>query len=106
MAPEKEPRFKPIIEGAQVLSLGISMVVAVLTGILIGYGLRRLFHLEFLFWLGVFFGIAAAFLNVYKVASKQYREFEEMAKDPKYRAKKYLGAKDDDDEEDEIAKEY
>ena len=39
---EHKPRLKPIIEGAETLSLGISMVVAILIGIAIGLGLKKL----------------------------------------------------------------
>ena len=76
---EKKPRLKPIVEGAESLSLGISIVVAVLIGVALGYGLRHLFGIGWLFWIGVFIGIAAAILNVYKAYSKQYKEFEKLA---------------------------
>ena len=90
------PRFKPIIEGAESLSLGISMVVAVLIGVGIGLGLRHLTGIGWLLWVGVFIGIAAAFLNVFKAYSKQYKEFEKLSKDPRYNHQQYL---DDDDED-------
>lgn len=95
---EQKPRLKPIIEGAESLSLGISMVVAILIGVAIGLGLRHLFDTPWLLWVGVAIGIAAAVLNVYKAYSKQYKEFEKLAKDPRYNHKKYL---EDDDEDDE-----
>ncbi len=97
MAEEQKPRLKPIIEGAETLSLGISMVVAVLIGVAIGLGLKHLTGIGWLLWVGVFIGLAAAFLNVYKAYSKQYKEFEELAKDPRYNHQKYL----DDEDEDE-----
>jgi F0F1-type ATP synthase assembly protein I len=96
--PEKKPRIKPIIEGAESLSLGISMVVAVLIGVAIGLGLRRLFDVEWLLWVGVFIGIAAAVLNVYKAYSKQYKEFEKLAQDPRYKIKQQLQDEDEDDD--------
>ncbi len=102
----EKPRLKPVIEGAESLSLGISMVVAVLIGVGIGLGLKNLFDIDWLLWIGVGIGIAAAFVNVYKVYSKQYKEFEELAKDPKYNFKEYLNKKDDDDDDDEAAKHY
>jgi len=103
----KNKRLKPLIEGAEVLSLGISMVVAILTGVLIGMGLKHLFHQSWLLWVGVFIGIAAAILNVYKIASKQYKEFEEMSKSPKYQTKRYLNDnKEEEDEEDDDTKGY
>ncbi len=97
----KKKRLKPLIEGAETLSLGISMVVAVLTGILIGMGLKYLFHQPWLFWVGVFIGVAAAILNVYKIASKQYKEFEKMSQSPKYKAKRYLNEEDEDEDYDD-----
>ncbi len=95
---ERKPRLKPIIEGAESLSLGISMVVAVLIGVAIGLGLRSLTGAGWTLWIGVVIGIAAAFLNVFKAYSKQYKEFEKLAKDPRYNFKS--GKIDDDDETD------
>jgi F0F1-type ATP synthase assembly protein I len=94
---EQKQKIKPIIEGAESLSLGISMVVSVLLGVGIGYLLRSLFEVSWLFWIGVAIGIAAAILNVYKAYSKQYKEFEKLSKDPKYNFQKYLDDDDDDD---------
>jgi uncharacterized membrane protein YbhN (UPF0104 family) len=99
MAEERKPRIKPIIEGAESLSLGISIVVAILIGVAIGLGLRNLFGIGWLLWIGIFIGIAAAGLNIFKAYSKQYKEFEKLAKEPRYNHQKYL--EDDDDDEDE-----
>lgn len=93
---QEKPRLKPIIEGAETLSLGISMVVAVLIGVAIGLGLKKLTGITWLLWVGVGIGIAAAFLNVFKAYSKQYKEFEKLAKDPRYN----MGKQVDDDDED------
>lgn len=92
---EETPKAKKIIEGASDLSLGISMVVAVLIGVGIGYWLRSIFGYEWLFWLGVFWGIAAAILNIYKAYKKQMRSLEELKNDPRYR-----NYRDFDDEDD------
>ena len=96
---ERKPRVKPIIEAADSLSLGISMVVAVLIGVGLGWLLKNLTGIGWLLWVGVFIGIAAAILNVYKAYSKQYKVFEELAKEPRYAVKKELDEKDDDDED-------
>ena len=95
---ERKPRIKPIIEAADSLSLGISMVVAVLMGFGIGWLLRNLTGIGWLFWVGIFIGIAAAILNVYKAYSKQYKAYEELAKEPRYAIKKQL----EDDKEDDL----
>ncbi|MFY9141412.1 AtpZ/AtpI family protein [Sulfuricurvum sp.] len=94
---EHKPRIKPIIEGAESLSLGISIVVAILIGVAIGFGLRKLFGIDWLLWIGVVLGIAAAFLNVYKAYSKQYKEFEKLSKDPRYNMGQTVGEDDDED---------
>jgi len=101
---ERKPRIKPIIEAADSLSLGISMVVAVLMGFGIGWLLRNLTGIAWLFWVGIFIGIAAAILNVYKAYSKQYKAYEELAKEPRYAIKKQL--EDDDNDEDYGEKSY
>jgi len=93
----KEPKFKKIAEGANDLSLGISMVVAVLIGIGIGLGLQNLTGAKWTLWIGVFIGVGAAISNVYKAYAKQKKVFDELAKDPRYSYKK----EDKYDEEDE-----
>ena len=101
---ERKPRIKPIIEAADSLSLGISMVVAVLMGVGIGWLLKSLTDTPWTFWIGIGIGIAAALLNVYKAYSKQYKAYEELAKEPRYAIKKQLD--DDEDDEDYGAKNY
>jgi len=96
---ERKPRIKPVIEAADSLSLGISMVVAVLMGVGIGWLIKSLSGVAWTFWIGVFIGVAAAILNVYKAYSKQYREFEELAKEPRYAIKKELDDAEDDEDD-------
>ncbi|MBD3797087.1 MAG: AtpZ/AtpI family protein [Campylobacterales bacterium] len=96
--PEEEPRFKPLIEAADHLSLGISIVVAVLMGVGIGWLLQRWSGEKWTMFIGVFIGVAAAILNVYKAYSKQYKEYEELAKERSERMKPHFD-KDDDDED-------
>ncbi len=95
---EKKPRIKPIIEGAESLSLGISIVVAVLIGVAIGLGLRSVFGIPWLLWIGVAIGIGSAILNVYKAYSKQYKEFEKLAKEREYKVKNVIVDDEDDDD--------
>lgn len=105
MAEEKTPKIKPIIEAADSLSLGISMVVAVLMGVGIGLLLKSMTGVTWTLWIGVFIGIAAAVLNIYKAYSKQHKVFEELAKEPRYAVKKKLN-NDGEDEEDYSEKNY
>jgi F0F1-type ATP synthase assembly protein I len=101
---EKKPRIKPIIEAADSLSLGLSMVVAVLMGVGIGWLLKHFTGVYWTFWIGIAIGIAAAILNVYKAYSKQHKMFEELAKEPRYAIKKQID--DDEDDEDYGEKNY
>lgn len=103
--PPQKPRLKPIVEGAETLSLGISMVVAVVIGIGIGLGLKQWTGIGWLLWVGIVIGLGAAFLNVFKAYSKQYRAFEELSRDPRYNPETFK-PKNDDDDDDDAAKHY
>ena len=98
---QEEPKFKKVVDAADSLSLGISMVVAVLIGVGIGLGLRKLTGAGWTLWVGVFIGISAAILNVYKAYDKQKKSLDELAKDPRYTYKKeqqeLFDAEDEDD---------
>ena len=96
---DKKPRIKPIIEAADHLSLGISIVVAVAMGIGIGWLIKGMTGIGWTFFIGVFIGIAAAILNVFKAYIKQKEGYEELAKEPRYAIKKQLDDKDEDDED-------
>ena len=96
MSKSEEPKLKKIVVAADGLSLGISMVVAVLLGVGLGLLLKNLFDTPWLLWVGVFWGVAAAVLNVYKAYEKQKKSLDELADDPRYRHRKY----DDSDEDD------
>jgi len=95
---KKEPKLKKVVDAADSLSLGISMVVAVLIGVGIGLLLKNLTGAAWTLWIGVFIGIGAAILNVYKAYAKQKKELDKLADDPRYTYKK---DKYDDEDEDE-----
>jgi len=92
------PKYGKIIEGAEQLSLGISMVVAVLIGVGIGLMLKNFFDTPWLLWVGVFIGVSAAILNVYKAYKKQVKSLDELKDDVRY--KKYQKTNDDDEDDD------
>ena len=94
---ENDPKLKKVVEAADGLSLGISMVVAVLMGVGLGYMMRQWTGIGWLFWVGVFWGIAAAILNVYKAYAKQKASLDELANDPRYKQRTF----NDDDEDDD-----
>ena len=101
MKSEEEPKFKKIVDAADGLSLGISIVVAVLIGVGIGLGLRDLTGAGWTLWIGVFIGVGAAILNVYKAYEKQKKSLDELAKDPRYTYKKEQQEKYDAEDEDD-----
>jgi F0F1-type ATP synthase assembly protein I len=96
MSETKKPKYGKIIEGAEQLSLGISIVVAVLLGTALGLWMKNTFDKPWLLWVGVFWGIGGAILNVKKAYDKQKKELDKIKDDPKYSYKKDL-----DDDEDE-----
>ncbi len=93
----EKPKLGKIIEGAEQLSLGISIVVAVLIGVGIGMLLKNWFNMPWLLWLGVFWGVSGAILNVYKAYKKNVASLDELKDDVRY--KKYQQPKDDDDDD-------
>ncbi len=91
-----KPKYKKFISAVDGLSLGISIVVAVLIGIGLGIFMKNLFGYGWLLWLGVFWGVAGAILNIYKAYEKQKKSLDELANDPKYRYKRYDNSDEDD----------
>lgn len=86
MTPDSKKRIEKFgsnvnktIKAANALSLGISMVVAVALGLLLGLALEKIFHKKWLIFLGLFWGVAAAILNVYKAYKSHKRDLEELA---------------------------
>ncbi|MGD9596321.1 AtpZ/AtpI family protein [Wolinella succinogenes] len=87
MAEEKkphEPKYKEAVMGFSQLALGFSVVIAIAIGVGVGLLLRKWFGYEWLLWLGVFWGVSAGGLNIYKAYKQQFREMEKLKDDPKY----------------------
>lgn len=98
MSEKEKPKYGKLIEGAEQLSLGISIVVAILIGIGLGLLMRDWFNTPWLLWVGVFWGVGGAILNVYKAYQKNVASLDELKDDVRY--KKYQQKKDDDDDDD------
>ena len=94
------PKHRDKIEALDNLSLGISMVAAVAIGFGIGYGLKVFFEIDWLLWLGVFWGIAAAGLNIYRAYKRAQKAYEGMENDPRYAYRAKHGDKEYSDDED------
>ncbi|MCI6641705.1 MULTISPECIES: AtpZ/AtpI family protein [Campylobacter] len=84
-----------IVRGADALSLGISIVVAILIGVGLGIWLKKLTGSTTIFIVCVIFGVLAAILNVYKSFKMLQNSLKELEDDPKYKNYKF------DDEDDE-----
>ncbi len=91
-----KPKYGKIIEGAEQLSLGISIVVAILLGVGIGLWMKNTFGQWWLLWVGVFWGVGGAILNIKKAYNKQKRELDKLKDDPRYQ---YKPSKVDDEDE-------
>jgi O-antigen/teichoic acid export membrane protein len=91
---DEKPKYAKLVEGADGLSLGISIVVAVLIGVGAGILMKNFFGYDWLLWLGVFWGVGGAISNVYKAYKKQVESYAEFKDDVRY--KKY---EDDDDDD-------
>ncbi|MGM0518325.1 MAG: AtpZ/AtpI family protein [Campylobacterota bacterium] len=100
------PKHQSKLQALDNMSLGISMVVAIAIGFAIGYGLKELTGYTWTLWLGVFWGVAAAILNLTKAYKRAQKEYEGLENDPRYahRAKYGDSGKNDDDDEDDYGK--
>lgn len=96
---EKEiPKHRDKLEALDNMSLGISIVVAIALGVGIGLLLKEWTGYTWTLWIGVFYGIAAAVLNVQKAYKRAKKDLDKLADDPKYAHLKEKGFKDDNDD--------
>ena len=97
-----KPKHQDKIVALDSLSLGISIVAAIIIGFGIGYGLKYLRGDRWTLWLGIFWGILAAGMNVYKAYKRAQKVYEGMENDPRYAYRAKHGDKsfDKDDDED------
>jgi len=93
---DNDPKLKKVVSGASDLSLGISIVVAILIGIGLGIGLQKLFGVRWVIWIGIFIGIGAAFRNIQIAYKKQKASLDELAKDPRYKSRRFDYEDDED----------
>lgn len=98
---QETPKHRDKLEALDSLSLGISMVAAVAIGFGIGYGLKSWLGYDWLLWLGIIWGLAAAGLNIQKAYKKAQKTYEGMENDPRYAHRaKYGDAVDNDEKND------
>lgn len=94
-----KPKHQSKLRALDNLSLGISMVVAVALGTGAGILLKDWTGQTWTLWVGIFWGIAAAFLNVYKAYKRAQKEFEDLENDPRYAHRAKYGTNRADDED-------
>lgn len=61
------------------------MVVAVALGLGLGIWMKDFFGYDWLLWLGIFWGVAAAVLNVYKAYKRQLKSYDELQDNHRYK---------------------
>lgn len=96
---EIKPKHQDKIVALDSLSLGISIVAAIIIGFGIGYGLKQLTGYTWTLWLGIAWGIAAAIMNVYRAYKRAQKQYEGMENDPRYAYRAKHGDKSFDDED-------
>ncbi|MBE0495034.1 MAG: AtpZ/AtpI family protein [Campylobacterales bacterium] len=84
MKEEEKPRIRRVIEGAEQLTLGVSMVVALVLGTGAGILMRDMTGIGWLLWVGVAWGVAAAGLNVRKAYKRQLKSLDEYNKETQH----------------------
>jgi len=95
-----KPKHQDKVIALDNLSLGISIVAAIIIGFGIGYGLKQLTGYTWTLWVGILWGIAAAILNIYKAYKRAQKEYEGMEDDPRYAYRAKHGDKSFDKDED------
>ena len=96
----EKPKHQDKIVALDSLSLGISIVAAILIGVAIGFGLKLLTGYTWTLWIGIAWGIAAAILNIYRAYRKAQKVYEGMENDPRYSYRAKHGDKSFDEDED------
>lgn len=71
MAAEKEPGNRSAWKQvSRYLEIGMMFPASTVAGLLIGYGLDRLFGTHFLYWVFMLVGIAGAFIQLVRLTGK------------------------------------
>ncbi len=91
-----QPKHQGKLAALDNMSLGISIVVAIAFGVGIGVLLKDWTGEAWTLWLGVFWGIAAAVLNIKKAYDRAQKEFKELEDDPRYKYRATHGDNDKD----------
>lgn len=80
---DKSKKINTAIKAADSLSLGISIVIAILMGFGIGWGLKELTGSNWGLGIGIVIGVGAAINNIYKAYKSQVKSYAEFDKKQK-----------------------
>lgn len=80
---DKSKKINTAIKAADSLSLGVSIVVAILMGFGIGWGLKELTGSNWGLGIGIVIGVGAAINNIYKAYKSQVKSYAEFDKKQK-----------------------
>jgi len=80
---DKSKKINTAIKAADSLSLGISIVVAILMGFGIDWGLKELTGSNWGLGIGIVIGVGAAINNIYKAYKSQVKSYAEFNKKQK-----------------------
>lgn len=81
---DNKPKHQNKLEALDNLSLGISIVAAILIGVGVGLLLKSWTGYIWTLWLGIFWGIGGAGMNIYRAYKRGQKEFEGLENDPRY----------------------
>lgn len=95
-----KPKHQDKLIALDNLSLGISIVAAILIGIGFGLLLKYFTGYTWTLWLGVFWGVGGAGLNIYRAYKRAQSEYKEFENDPRYMHRAQFGDKAKADDED------
>ena len=71
MAGEKQPGERnPWKQVSRYMEIGTMFPASIVAGLLVGYGLDRLFGTHFFYWVFMLVGIAAAFIRLIRLTSR------------------------------------
>lgn len=96
---EQKPKHQNKLQALDHLSLGISIVVAIALGTGVGILLKNWTGYTWLLFVGIFWGLAAAGLNIYRAYKRAQKEFEGLENDPRYAHRAQYGDKSNDDDD-------
>jgi len=94
-----KPKHQGKLAALDNLSLGISIVAALVIGAGVGVLLKKWTGYDWLLFVGIAWGIAAAGLNVYKAYKRAQKQFEGMEDDPRYSYRAKHGDKKQEDDD-------